>query len=160
VIIVSNPKWASSNRDGYTWNQAYSPFDKAYIEEKFRGSDKDGRRWQSVTLRNPSSRPNLVYPYTASNGKTYRPHPNGWSCDITRMRKYDREGRLHFPDKDGGKLRLKMYLDESPGVKVQNIWSDIPAVNSQAQERIGYPTQKPLALLERIVQVSSNPATL
>lgn len=146
-----------TSSDEYTWNQAYSPFDKGYIEEKFRGSDPDGRRWQSVTLRNPSPRPNLSYPYKASNGRTYQPHPNGWSCDIERMRSYDRDGRLHFPSKDGGKLRLKMFLDESPGIKVQNIWSDISAVNSQAVERIGYPTQKPLALLERIVQVSSNP---
>jgi len=146
--------------DDYTWNQAYSPFEKAYIEEKFRGTDSNGRRWQSVTLRNPSVRPNLRYPYKASNGKIYQPHPNGWSCDPERMRKYDREDRLHFPEKDDGKLRLKMYLDESPGVKVQNIWSDIPAVNSQAQERIGYPTQKPLALLERIIHVSSNAGDL
>lgn len=143
--------------DEYTWNQAYSPFSNEYVESKFRGIDPGGRRWQSVTLRNPSPRPNLRYPFPASNGKTYQPHANGWSCDIERMRKYDREGRLHFPAKVGGQLRLKMYLDESPGVKVQNIWDDIPAVNSQAQERIGYPTQKPLALLERIVQVSSNP---
>jgi len=141
----------------YTWNQIYSPFEEDYIEQKFRWADDDGRRWQSVTLRNPSQRPNLVYPYTASNGRTYHPHPNGWSCDRVRMQEYDRSNRLHHPDKVDGKLRLKMYLDESPGVKVQNIWSDIPAVNSRAEERIGYPTQKPLALLERIVLTSSNP---
>ena len=145
-----------SKSDSYTWNQVYSPFEPAYIEEKFRWKDRDGRRWQSVTLRNPSPRPNLVYEYLASNGVIYRPHPNGWSCDIVRMRKYDGENRLHFPDKPDGKLRLKMYLDESPGIKAQNIWSDIPAVNSRAIERIGYPTQKPLALLNRIVTASTN----
>ena len=143
--------------DRYVWNQQYSSFDMSYIENKFRWQDGDGRRWQSVTLRNPSSRPNLVYDYKASDGRTYKPHPNGWSCDEQRMRKYDREKRLHFPSKPTGKLRLKMYLDESPGVKVQNLWSDIPAVNSMAEERLGYPTQKPLALLQRIVATSSNP---
>lgn len=143
--------------DEYVWNQAYSPFDKEYVEEKFRGKDKNGRRWQSVTLRNPSIRPNLHYPYLASNGQVYQPHANGWSCDIRRMKKYDQEERLHFPGKADGKLRLKMYLDESPGVKAQNIWSDIPAVNAMAEERLGYPTQKPLALLTRIVSTSSNP---
>jgi hypothetical protein len=76
---------------------------------------------------------------TASNGITYQPHPNGWSCDIERMRKYDCEGRLHFPSKPGGQLRLKMYLDSQSGTRLQNIWDDIPALNSQAQERLGYP---------------------
>lgn len=142
--------------DDYVWNQIYSAFDDDYIDEKFRNSDESGRRWQSVTLRNPSPRPNLVYDYIASNGLIYKPHVNGWSCDINRMKKYDAEGRLHFPSKPDGKLRLKMYIDESNGIKVQNIWNDIFAVNSQAEERIGYPTQKPLALLERIINTSSN----
>jgi site-specific DNA-methyltransferase (adenine-specific) len=140
----------------YKWNQQYLPFPDEYVKEKFTGTDPDGRRYQNVTLRNPGVRPNLRYPYTASNGITYEPHPNGWSCDITRMQKYDRENRLHFPHKEGGQLRLKMYLDEQPGIRLQNIWADIPALNSQAQERLGYPTQKPLALLERLIIASSN----
>ena len=139
----------------YCWNQLYAPMEPAYIEDRFTGKDADGRLWQSVTLRNPGPRPNLHYPYTASNGVTYEPHPNGWSCDVKRMKKYDAEMRLHFP-KPGGQLRLKMYLDESPGIKLQNLWTDIPPINSQAQERLGYPTQKPLALLERIIAASSN----
>ena len=73
------------------------------------------------------------------------------------MEQYDRENRLHFPSKEGGQLRLKQYLDEREGTKLQNIWDDIPAINSQAQERLGYPTQKPVALLERIISASSNP---
>jgi site-specific DNA-methyltransferase (adenine-specific) len=72
------------------------------------------------------------------------------------MKKYESEGRLHFPAKPGGQLRLKMYLDEQPGIRLQNIWDDIPALNSQAQERLGYPTQKPQALLERLISSSSN----
>lgn len=142
---------------GFVWNQQYTSFSADYIAEKFRAKDADGRRWQSVTLRNPGVRPNLHYPYTASNGITYQPHPNGWSCNLERMRRYDAEGRLQFPAKAEGQLRLKMYLDETPGVRLQNLWDDIPAVNSQAQERLGYPTQKPLTLLERIIATSSNP---
>lgn len=140
----------------YTWNQQYTPLPRDYIERSFRHQDPDGRRWQSVTLRNPSPRPNLVYPYTASNGVTYYPHPNGWVCDEKRMRQLDREGRLHFPSKRTGALRLKMYLDESPGVRLQNLWDDIPAIGSRATERLGYPTQKPEALLERIIRTSTN----
>ena len=140
----------------YTWNQPHSSFTDEYIEKRFSQLDPNGRRWQSVTLRNPGLRPNLHYPYKASNGQTYQPHPNGWAVGPERMTQYDREGRLHFPTKPGGQLRLKMYLDESPGVKVPNLWTDIFPINSQAQERLGYPTQKPEALLERIIQASSN----
>ena len=73
------------------------------------------------------------------------------------MQKYDSEGRLHFPSKSEGALRLKMYADESDGHLVQNLWDDIPPISSQARERLGYPTQKPRALLERIIAASSNP---
>src|SRR5262249_30728144 len=68
--------------------------------------------------------------------------------------------RLHFPSKPSGQLRLKQYLDEQQGTRLQNIWDDIPAVNSQARERLGYPTQKPLALLERIISASSKEGEL
>jgi len=73
------------------------------------------------------------------------------------MRELDKQGRLHFPAKQDGRLRLKQYADEFPGVKLQNLWDDVPAIGSQSAERLGYPTQKPLALLERIIQASSNP---
>ena len=101
-------------------------------------------------------RPNLHYPFTASNGITYQPHPNGWAVSKEVMERYDREGRLYFPREPTGRLRLKRYLDGTKGEKLQNIWSDIAPINSQADERLGYPTQKPLALLERIVTASSN----
>jgi len=144
----------------YTWNQVYAPFTEEYISQTFGHVDPDGRRWQSVTLRNPGVRPNLHFAFTASNGVTYQPHPNGWACDRGRLERYDREGRLHFPSKPGGALRLKMYLDEQSGVKLQSIWTDIPAIGARAQERLNYPTQKPLALLERIIAASSNEGDL
>jgi site-specific DNA-methyltransferase (adenine-specific) len=144
------------NSPEYTWNPVFGEFTPEYIERRFAYRDEDGRRWQSVTLRNPSKRPNLHYPFTAKNGITYQPHPNGWSCDRERMEKYDRENRLHYPTKAGGQLRLKMYLDASPGPLLQNLWDDIPPINSQAVESLGYPTQKPLPLLERIIKASSN----
>lgn len=73
------------------------------------------------------------------------------------MARYDRENRLHFPLKTGGSLRLKMYEDESRGARLQSLWDDIPPLSANAQERLGYPTQKPRALLERIIAASSNP---
>ena len=74
------------------------------------------------------------------------------------MRRMDEEGKLHFT-KAGG-IRLKRYLDETPGVPVQTLWADIFPVNSQARERENYPTQKPEALLERIIKASSNEGDL
>lgn len=142
--------------DNYTWNQVYAQYTAEY-EARYNMRDADGRRWQSVSLRNPGVRPNLQFPYTASNGVTYQPHPNGWAVGRERLEKYDMENRLHYPSRPGGQLRLKQYLDEQKGTKLQSLWTDVPAINSQAQERLGYPTQKPVALLERIVNASSNP---
>ncbi len=70
------------------------------------------------------------------------------------MKKLDKEKKLHFT-KTGG-IRLKRYLDEMPGMPLQDLWEDISPINSQAAERLGYPTQKPLALLERIIKASTN----
>jgi len=145
-----------TKNERYRWSQQYTLFADEYVEKTFKYEDADGRRWQSVTLRNPGRRPNLHYPYTASNGVTYHPHPNGWACDRERIERYDRENRLHFPTKSTGALRLKMYFDESNGVRLQNLWDDIPAIGSKAAERLGYPTQKPQALLERIIATSSS----
>ena len=138
----------------YTWNQQYrAPAD---IEKAFPQVDGNGRRWRSENMRNPGIRPNLHYPYTASNGITYQPHPNGWTVSLDRMRMLDADGRLHFPKNSSGRLRAKLFADESKGIKLQNIWDDINAIGAQAQERLGYPTQKPQALLERILLTSSN----
>lgn len=153
---ISDSIFFYTGGDDYTWNQPYEQLTEEENVEKYPNEDSNGRRWQSVTLRNPGIRPNLHYPYKASNGITYQPHPNGWSCNLERMTKYDTEGRLHFPAKVGGALRLKMFADESLGERLQNLWLDIPPLGAQAAERLGYPTQKPLALLERIISASSN----
>src|SRR5436305_201901 len=70
------------------------------------------------------------------------------------------EGRIWYPDSTAKRPRLKRYLDEMPGTLLNSIWTDIPPINSQAAERLGYPTQKPLTLLERIIQTSSNPGDI
>jgi len=87
---------------------------------------------------------------------TYQPHPNGWTWTPERMRKADEDGRLIYPKTATGALMYKQYLDSSPGVRLSNIWADIPPIGAKASERLGYPTQKPVALLERIINASSN----
>ena len=121
-----------------------------YITKYYRYEEPGGRRYQLVSLRSPTPRPNLTYEY-----KGIPPHRNGWAVSREKMEQMDREGRLRFPEKSGQTIREKYYLDEMPGVPVTDFWDDIPPINSQAQERLGYPTQKPLQLLERIVDASS-----
>lgn len=140
----------------YTWNQLYRTQTVADVEAAFPNVDPDGRRWRSENLRNPGVRPNLHYPYLAGNGVTYHPHPNGWTVTQAKMQEFEQAGKLHFPNSPTGRLRRKYYSDETPGIKLQNLWDDISAIGAQAQERLGYPTQKPLALLERIIAASSN----
>jgi adenine-specific DNA-methyltransferase len=141
----------TKSADEWLWNQQFVPFDKDYIESHFTGQDPGGRRWTTSDLRNPGHRPNLKYEY-----KGYQPHPNGWAISRERMEEYDRQGRLYFPKDKKGRIRLKRYLDESPGQIAQNLWLDIAPINSQAHEAVGYATQKPELLLQRIIENSSN----
>jgi len=139
-----------SRGDKPNWNQIYVPYSQKHIDTKFTFKDADGRAFTTSDMRNPGVRPNLMYEY-----KGYKPHPNGWAISRKKMEKYDKEGQLWFPPDKSGRIRLKRYLDEQPGQKIQNLWDDISPINSQAQERLGYPTQKPQALLERILLASS-----
>ena len=123
-----------------------------YIKRTFKHVDEDGRRYRIADLANPAPRPNLMYEY-----KGYLPPRNGWAISKGKMREWDAEGRLHFPAKPTGRIQRKRFLDELKGKPVQNLWTDIRMISSQSAERMGYATQKPLALIERIISASSNP---
>lgn len=142
--------------DQFAFNKQYEPYSEGYVEERFRFSDPDGRRWAEQNLASPNPRPNLTYSFKAKNGRTYEPPPNGWKYTQDRMRELDDDNRLHYPARDGGRLRLKNYLDERLGVPVQDIWTDITVLGGTSPERLKYPTQKPLELLKRIILASSN----
>ncbi|MCA1571073.1 MAG: restriction endonuclease [Chloroflexi bacterium] len=139
------------------FEKQHQPYDAEYIAQRFRFADSDGRRWSEQNLASPNPRPNLTYPFTARNGETYDPPPNGWKYTLDRMQILDDDNRLHYPAKVGGRLRLKNYMDEMPGVPVQDLWSDVVAIGGTSPERLGYPTQKPVALLERIIRSSCPP---
>ena len=141
-----------SKSDKFTFNTLYLPYSEEYIKNFYRYVDENGRRYRTDNLRSPHPRPNLTYDY-----KGYKPHPNGWSVSLERMKELDAEGRLHFPRKKTGRIQRKRFLDEMPGVPAGNIWDDIRPIAAQAKERTGYPTQKPVALAERIIKASSNP---
>jgi site-specific DNA-methyltransferase (adenine-specific) len=128
-----------------------TPEYQKYIAERFTMSDESGRLFHAGDLTNPAYRPNLIYDY-----KGYKSPPDGWAITKEKMEQWDREGRLYFPEDINGRIRRKRFADELKGMPVQNLWTDITEINSQAQERLGYPTQKPRPLLERIITASSN----
>ena len=92
--------------------------------------------------------------------KGYQPPERGWRYSQETMQKLDEEGRVWYPASKDKRLRLKRYLSEMPGRVVDTNWTDISPIGAHAKERLGYPTQKPLALLERIIRASSNPGDL
>jgi site-specific DNA-methyltransferase (adenine-specific) len=126
-----------------------------YVTERFKYVDDQGRKYRLDNLTNPAYRPNLIYEY-----KGFKPPKNGWAISREKMEQWDKEGRIDFPKKPDGRLQRRRFLEELKGKPVQNLWSDIPEINSQAAERLGYPTQKPLPLLERIISASSNEGDL
>lgn len=138
--------------DTFTWNPQYVPHDPEYVKSKYNRQDDDGRLYMLDNMTSPSPRPNMMYEW---EGHAFP--PNGWRYSRETMQRLHDQGRIWYPDDKGKRPRLKRFLDESPGVLLGNVWTDIPPLNSQAQERLGYPTQKPVALLERIIQASSNP---
>lgn len=127
----------------------YRPNDQRYIDSKFTHDDGDGRKYRLDNLTSPSFRPNLIYEY-----KGYPPPEKGWAVSPDTMAQMDAEGRVYFPKDKTKRLQRKRYLDQLEGETVDTLWDDISPINSQAQERLGYPTQKPLALLERIIASS------
>jgi DNA modification methylase len=140
---------------GATWNldAAFQPYDPENLDEKtakkYRDADPDGRHYQLTSLLNPNKdRPNLEYEFL---GVT-----RVWRWTRERMEREYEAGRVVQP-KPGAVPRFKRYLDEQRGRPFGDVWTDIPPLNSQAAERLGYPTQKPEALLERIIETSSNP---
>ncbi len=132
-----------------------SPEYQKYVEEFFTHVDPDGRRFQATSLTNPAYRPNLIYEY-----KGYQPPANGWMITKEKMTQWDEDGRIYFPKDKDGRLRRKSYADELRGMPIQNLWDDIEQLGAHDAERLGYPTQKPLALLERIINASSREGEL
>jgi DNA modification methylase len=135
----------------------YVDHDEAYVEKFYRHDDKDGRgAYRLSDMASPNPRPNMMYEY-----KGFSWPAKGWRYQRETMERLDLEGRIYFPKhKDGNldtskRLALKRYLSEQKGSIVTNVWVDIPPV--QFAESLGYPTQKPLPLLERIISASTGP---
>jgi DNA modification methylase len=136
----------SQGGDAAKWNPCYT--DNPRADEQYSLIDEKGRRYQLTSLLNPNTnRPNLTYEF---KGVT-----KVWRWTKERMEAADRQGMIVVPREGKGIPRMKRYLDEQEGIPVSDFWADIPI--AAGAERLGYPTQKPVALLERIINASSNP---
>jgi len=100
---------------------------------------------------------NRFYHEHSEHYKGYPSPVKGWRVSPERMAQLDAEDRLYFPAKKDGRIMKKVYLDELEGQPMTDVWTDIRPLSAHDQERMGYPTPKPLALLERIINASSNP---
>jgi DNA modification methylase len=137
----------------WTWNPQHTPYDQGYIDANYGNIDpQTGRRYSTadLTSNNPGS----------SHEWKGKPPPGHryWGVSLATMERLEAEGRLYYTRT--GIPRLKNYLDDMPGQLLQDVWTDVAPISSNAAERLGYPTQKPVALLERIIRASSNPGDL
>jgi DNA modification methylase len=141
--------------EGSTFHRQFTPLSEERIKKHYCYKDPDGRRFSVTDLTGEGLR----------NGATGQPwrgfDPNSiqrhWGRPPAELEQLDKEGRIYWPQTKGAWPRMKRHLEEMAGVQVNTIWDDIPPVNARALERLGYPTQKPLELLERIINASSNP---
>lgn len=142
----------------FTWNKQFTAYEQEYMDRFYRYiDDETGRRYASDNLTAAGLR-------NGSSGKPWRgfdPGKNGnhWKYAVEKLDELDKEGKIHWPD-SGGMPRYKRYLDEMSGRPLQSIWTDISFVSGWSSEKTNYPTQKPEALLERIILASSNPGDL
>ena len=138
-------------RGGGTWNPQFTPYDQQHVDRSYRHVEPGtGRRYRLSDITGP--------------GGAAKGNPEYEVMGVTRHWKYSKAQMQELIDAGrvvqtapGRVPRYKGYLDEMPGKPLQDLWTDIPPVAASARERVGYPTQKPLALLDRIIQASSNP---
>ena len=136
----------SKRGNGYTWNRQYQSYEQGYIESHYGKKDSDGRHFGDFDLTAKG---------LSGGGYQYewKGVTDNWRCPIETMQDYESQGRIYYTKQ--GRPRYKRYIDEMPGMPLQDVWTDIPPLNSQAKERLGFDTQKPEALLERIITASS-----
>lgn len=136
--------------NNYTWNPIYQPYSEEYVEKTYRHIEPEtGRRYALGDLSGPGGRSKGNPRYKFMGITRY------WRYCERSMMKLKRENRIH-QSKPGNVPLLKRYLDEMPGIILQDVWDDVKSVQVTKKESVGYPTQKPERLLERIIQISSN----
>ena len=134
----------------WTWNPMYTAYDPEYVERSYKYIEPEtNRRYRLDNLTGPGGAAKGNPQYEVMGVTRY------WRYSEERMQELIDAGRV-IQRRPGAVPAYKRYLDEMPGVPLQDLWADISPLQAQSRERIGYPTQKPLALLERIIKASSN----
>lgn len=140
--------------DRFTWNAQYQPHDPAYLASHYRNVDANGRHYTLSDLTAAGTR-------KGSSGQPWRGFDptakgNHWKFTTERLDELDKAGRIYWSKKQGSWPRYIRYLDEVKGTQLQDVWTDISPLNAMSAERLGYPTQKPIELMKRIIAASSN----
>jgi DNA modification methylase len=151
--ITDSILFYSKTSGNYTWNRLYRPYDQKYVDRDYRRKDDNGRRYRISDMRGPggAEKGNPFYEVMGVS--------RHWAYSKEKMDQFIREGQV-IQTRPGAVPQLKHYLDEMPGMPAQNLWDDLPVINNRSREWLGYQTQKPLALLERIIAASTNPGDL
>jgi len=144
-----------SKTDDYIFNNIYMEPDPDYVEQMFTKTDDYGRRFMLNVMSSPTYRPNLIYDW---NG--YKTPPNGWRYSREKMVELDAKGLVYYPKDKSKQVYKKIYLDEYEGQLVTNLWTDISLLKGKNAEILNYSTQKPEALLHRVVKISSNEGSI
>jgi hypothetical protein len=135
----------------WTWSPQFTPYDQEYIDAFYVHIEEGtGRRFRRGDLTAAKPGGDTLYEWKGA-------HPfkgRYWAYSRARMEEFERQGRLYYTK--SGMPYYKRYLDEQPSIPLQDVWTDIPPIHNLAAERMDYPTQKPEALLERIIRASSN----
>jgi len=158
LAVLTDTIWYYSKSEKFIYNPSYGDHSDKYKDNFYKYDDKDGKGFYALdNMASPNPRPNMMYDWKGF------PYPSkGWRYEKETMQKLHNEGRVYYPTKSDGSFdltkrpRLKRYLKEQKGVLLGNLWTDILNVQAHSKERIGYPTQKPEALLERIINCASN----
>ncbi|HNT74669.1 MAG TPA: DNA methyltransferase [Anaerolineae bacterium] len=148
--------YAKSGKPKY--NDIRTEYREDYLKTFVDREDSAGRRFMRVPLTAKGTR----------NGETGQPFRGiditakglHWKYKVSTLEDLDKQGRIYWPEKEGGMPRLVVYEEDLPGMPLQDIWVDIRAIHNMSQERLGYDTQKPEALLERVIRASSNEGDL
>lgn len=140
--------------DKFTWNPIYGEYDAQYVEAFYTHKDAGGRAWRRSDLTGAGVRHgDTGLPWRGIDITAKGRH---WAYVPSTLEEMDKAGKIHWPKKAGGMPMLKRFLDEQRGVPLQDVWTDIKPIHNVSSERLGYPTQKPITLLDRIIQASTN----
>lgn len=146
---ISDVIFYYTKSNNYVFNQLYTPYSKEYVDDFYKHIDDSGRRYRLDNLTGPGGAAKGNPQYEVMGVTRY------WRYSKDKMENLIKEGRI-IQTKEGNVPSYKRYLDEMLGVALQDMWDDIKPVQSKSKERIGYPTQKPESLLERIINMASN----